>query len=292
MKQLRDRIAVITGSGSGIGRALAQTLADEDCALALVDISESDLDETIRMLGPRARPVTRYVVDVADGRAVADLADRVVRDHGGVDLLINNAGVLMCDTLEDVSYENFEWVMGVNFWGPVHGVKAFLPHLKSRPEAHIVNMSSVAGLVTTPTNGPYAISKSAVKAFSETLAQELRHTNVRVSCVIAGGVKTGIFRNAPHMKSATPCMSCEETIVWYEQAAKTSAPQAARTIVKGIKKNKRRIMVGMDAHGIDAVTRLMPTFVNVCAGYMMSNLDKMNPRFWKRTRRSGKIAKD
>ncbi len=272
MKNVSGKVAAITGAASGIGRELALRIAREGASLALADIRADGLEETADLARKEGAFVSAHEVDVSQRDAVERFALEASTAHGRIDLLINNAGVLLCESLEDVSYECFEWVMGVNFWGTVQVTKALLPHLKLRPEAHIVNMSSVAGLLTTPNNGPYAISKSAVKAFTETLGQELRGTRVRVSTVIAGGVKTGIFRRAPLFRPADPCMSAEETVAWYETAAATTPSNAAAAIVRGIKKNRRRILVGPDAHGIDLMARLAPCGAGVCAGWLMSNL--------------------
>lgn len=282
VKDLNNKVAVVTGAGSGIGRALAQCLAEEGCSLVLADVSESGLEQTRGMLGHTRGQVSTHVVDVADREAVLSFASEAEAHHGWIDLLINNAGVLLCDYIENVSFQDFEWVMGVNFWGVVNCTKAFLPSLKTRPEAHIVTVSSVAGLITTPTNGPYAASKSAVQAFTETLCQELEPTNVGVSCVLAGGVQTCIFRNAPKFTSATGDMSSEEAICWYENAAKSTPEQAAQAIVNGVKRNKRRILVGKDAHAIDSLARLAPGACNQLAGRLMRNLDKTEPRSWGR----------
>ena len=282
MKDLNNKVAVVTGAGAGIGRALAVCLAEEGCSLILADVSESGLEQTRGTLGITGGQVSTHVLDVADRDAVLAFASEAEAHHGQIDLLINNAGVLLCEYLENVSFQDFEWVMGVNFWGAVNCSKAFLPSLKNRPEAHIVTVSSVAGLITTPTNGPYAVSKSAVQAFTETLCQELESTNVGVSCVLAGGVRTGIFRNAPRFTSATADMSAEEAIRWYETAAKSTPEQAAQAIVNGVKKNKRRILVGKDAHAIDLFARLAPSTCNQLAGRLMRNLNKTDPRYWGR----------
>ena len=191
-----------------------------------------------------------------------------------MDLVINNAAVMVFDSIEDVTYDDFEWVMGVNFWGVVYGTKAFLPHLKRRPEGHIVNMSSINGMVTTPHNGPYCISRFAVQGFSETLSQELHGSAIRVTCVIPGGVKTNIVRNTRFVKQANCALTREQTIAWFDRASLTSAEKAARTIIKAVKKNRNRILVGPDAHVIDLMRRLMPQSTTRYAG---RKIRKLNP---------------
>jgi short-subunit dehydrogenase len=282
VKDLNKKVAVVTGAGSGIGRALSVCLTKEGCSLVLADVSESGLEQTRSMLGNTGGRVSTHVLDVADRAAVLSVASEAEAYHGQIDLLINNAGVLLCDYLENVSFRDFEWVMGVNFWGAVNCSMAFLPTLKMRPEAHIVTVSSISGLITTPTNGPYAASKSAVQAFTETLCQELESTNVGVSCVLCGGVRTCIFRNAPRFTSATAEMSAEEAICWYENAAKSTPELAAQAIVNGVKKNKRRILVGKDAYVTDLFARIAPSTSNQFAGYLMRNLNKTDPRYWGR----------
>jgi short-subunit dehydrogenase len=256
-------------------------LAREGTELALADIDMDGLNETGELVRESGGKVSVHRLDVADPDAVADFARLVVDEHKKVNVLINNAGVLLCDTLEDCPYDDFEWLMNVNFWGSVYVTKAFLPHLKNARSAHIVNMSSVAGLVTTPCNGPYAISKAALKAFSETLAQELRRYDIGVSCVIAGGVRTGIFRKAPRFRSATPRMTSEQCVLWYENAAKTTPEQAAKTIVKGIKRRKSRILIGPDSHIIDFFCRITPSKTSKYAGLLMSNLNRFRPPWAK-----------
>ncbi len=273
MKSLADKVAAITGAASGIGRELAVTLAEEGCNLALADIDEEGIAETISMIRNGSVNVTSRHCNVADRDNVYAFAEHVRQAHGHVDVVINNAAVMVADSLEEVSYEDFEWLMGINFWGVVYGTKAFLPYLKLRPEAHVVNMSSINGIVTTPNNGPYCIAKFAVIGFSETLLQELHGTNVRVSWVLPGGVKTNIVRNTRFRKQANPKLGREGAIEWFERAAKTSPEQAARTIVAGIKKNKSRILVGPDAYFIDVMKRLMPTWASRYAGHTIRNLD-------------------
>jgi len=287
MKSLTDKVAAITGAASGIGRELAVTLAEEGCHLALADIDVEGIAETKTMIGNPSVNVTIHHCNVADREHVYEFAEHVQQEHGQVDVVINNAAVMVADSLEEVSYEDFEWLMGVNFWGVVYGTKAFLPYLRLRQVAHLVNMSSINGVLTTPNNGPYCIAKFAVLGFTETLLQELHGTNVRVSCVLPGGVKTNIVRNTRFRRQANPKLSRECSIDWFEKTAKTSPAQAARTIVSGIKKNKSRILVGPDAYVIDVMKRLMPTWVSRYAGYAVRNLDSKKsgwfswPAFWR-----------
>ena len=273
MKQLNGKVAVITGGASGIGRALALALADEGCVVAICDIDRQGLKRTAELIAQRSVDCSIHTVDVADRDLVHEFAANVLDEHGHVDILINNAGVVIADTLEDVSYADFDWLMGINFWGVVYITKAFLPSLKRRPEAHIVNISSVAGVLASPNNGPYCAAKFAVTGLTETLSQELQGTNVRVSCVFPGGVKTNIQRNARFFKVANPNLCHEDAIECYAKISRLCPDAAARIIIKGIRRNKTRILVGMDARFIDMMKRVMPVWTTRLAAHFMRKLD-------------------
>jgi NAD(P)-dependent dehydrogenase (short-subunit alcohol dehydrogenase family) len=260
MKNLKDKVAAITGAASGIGRALALNLADEGCHLAISDINEAGLKETADMVRSQSKNVrvTTHKVDTADRKQVKLYAEDVVNAHGVVHIIINNAGVIIAETLEDLSYEDFEWLMGINLWGVVYGCKEFLPYLKKQDSAHIINISSVNGIFTNPNNGPYCTAKFAVRGFTETLAQELAGTNVKVSCVHPGGIKTSIINNARFYKASYTALAKEEAATIFAVFAKTTADKAAKIIISGIKKDKARIMVGSDAYMFDWLKRLFP----------------------------------
>ncbi len=259
MKSLTDRVAAVTGAASGIGRALATNLAAEGCHLALSDVNEQGLRETASLLAGKNVKVTTHVVDVANRDQVHQYADDVVKEHGRANIIINNAGVAVADSIEDVSYEDFEWIVGINFWGVVHGTKAFLPYIKKEPEGHIVNISSINGIVPNPLNAPYCATKFAVKGFTEALKQELHGTQIGVTVVHPGGIKTDIVRNARFRKHVRPEMTKEKMAsVYDEKLFKTTAETAAQTIVSAIENNKQRILVGGDAKFMDLLTRLFP----------------------------------
>ena len=269
MKNLKDKIAAITGAASGIGRALALNLADEGCHLAISDINEAGLKETAEMVHSRSKNVrvTTHRVDTADREQVRHYAKEVMKIHGAVHIIINNAGVVIAETLEDLSYEDFEWLMGINLWGVVYGSKEFLPYLKQQDSAHIVNISSVNGIFTNPNNGPYCTAKFAVRGFTETLAQELSDTKVKVSCVHPGGIKTNIVNNARFFKSSDTSMAKEEAAAFFNRViANTTADKAAKIIISGIKKDKARIMVGTDAYVMDWLKRLFPVWFQKLVG--------------------------
>lgn len=264
MKSFKDKVAAITGAGSGIGRSLALELAGKGCHLALADLNSASLEETAELVCeqfPRIA-VTTEVLDVASRDAVEAWADQVVADHGVVNLVFNNAGVAMGTTLEAVSYEDFEWIMDVNFWGVVYGTKAFLPHLRASGDGHVVNLSSVFGLFSQPSQGTYNSSKFAVRGFTEALRQELEYSRAPVSatCVHPGGIKTNIARAARFNNSVLAMYGGDTAkgVTRVERMLLTSADRAAREILAAVRKNRRRVLVGPDAKVFDAVVRLLP----------------------------------
>jgi short-subunit dehydrogenase len=261
MKILSDKVVVLTGAASGIGRALAKALAEKGCHLAISDINKEGLMDTAGLIAGKKVKVSTHVVDVANRQQVYDYAQDVMKEHGRVHIVINNAGVSVADSLESVSYKDFEWLMGINFWGVVYGTKAFLPYLKKQGEAHIVNISSINGILPNPYNGPYCAAKFAVKGFTETLSQELRGTSVKVSVVHPGGIKTNIVRNARFYRVANPQKTKQDVVDLFDRFLfKTTAEDAADVIITGIMRNNQRIMVGKDAIVMDALTRLFPVF--------------------------------
>ena len=270
MKNLKDKVAAITGAASGIGRALALNLADEGCHLAISDINEAGLKETAEMARSRNKSarITTHKVNTANRDQVKQYAADVVKAHGAVHIIINNAGVLLLESLEDVNYDDFEWIIGINMWGVIYGSKEFLPYLRREDEAHIVNISSVNGIFTNPNNGPYCTAKYAVRGFTETLAQELSGTGIKVSCVHPGGIKTSIADNARFYKCSDASLrSREDAAAFFNRTiANTTADKAAKIIIAGIKKNKLRIMVGPDAYLMDWMKRLLPVGFQKFAG--------------------------
>ncbi len=261
MKTFRGRVAAVTGAGSGIGRALARELAARGAHLALSDINEATLAETVMLCeaAGAAAKITSQRVDVADRDAVYAWADQLVADHGHVNLIFNNAGVALAASIEAMSYEDFEWLMGINFWGVVHGTKAFLPHLKAAGEGHVINMSSVFGLISVPGQAAYNAAKFGVRGFTDALRMELELNPCGVSCttVHPGGVKTNIARNARVDPSVAATLSHPDAAAdEFDKMARTTPQSAARQILLGVTRDRRRVLVGPDAAVIDLVSRL------------------------------------
>ncbi len=258
MSLTNESIAVITGAASGIGRALAVCLAREKVAgIAISDVNEKDLRETAEIVKNLGVVCSVHIVDVSSREQVENFADEVLQKHGKVTHLINNAGVGLIGTFEQISLEDFEWLMNINFWGVIYGCKFFLPILKEQKSAHIVNISSVFGLVAPPEQTAYCSSKFAVRGFSESLRHELENTNVRVSSVHPGGIKTNIARNSRIGKD-TPEKLKVQGVKFFDKVAQTSAEEAAKTIVRGIKAENPRILIGKDALAINYIHRIFP----------------------------------
>jgi len=258
MRDFRHKVAAITGAGSGIGRALALALADRGCHLSLSDKSQESLEQTRAALSEADVSTSYHTVDVADREQVARLAKDTVSAHGGVDLLFNNAGVALTDLAEHVSQEDFHWLMDINFWGVIHGCQEFLPYMRERPESHIVNISSVFGLIAMPTQGAYNASKFAVRGYSEALQQELAGTPVRVSIVCPGGVRTRIAGNARVASRPGDMPDKQAFEKTFERLARTTPEQAASAILAGVLRQRKRILVGIDARLIQWIVRLFP----------------------------------
>jgi NAD(P)-dependent dehydrogenase (short-subunit alcohol dehydrogenase family) len=259
MRDFRGRVAAITGAGSGIGRALANALARRGAHLALSDIDDTGLAETVAQCEGFGITITSQHVDVADRDAVYAWAESVVSDHGRVNLVVNNAGVALGATVESMSYEDFEWLMNINFWGVVYGSKAFLPYLNQSGEGHIVNVSSVFGLISVPTQSAYNAAKFAVRGFSDTLRMELdiEESNVSVTTIHPGGIKTNIARHARMDASVRDVAGDpEKAIRDFERAFITSPDKAAMQILTAVRRDRRRALIGPDAKVIDFVSRL------------------------------------
>lgn len=255
--RLTDRTAVVTGAANGIGRAIAVSLARRGCHLALADIDEEGMAGTAKLIQESSVRVSRHRLNVADRSAVAHFPDIVVAEHGGVDVLVNNAGVAVGGTFEQVSDEDFEWLFEINFWGVVRMTRAFLPLLRSSEDARVVNLSSIYGVIAPPEQTAYSASKFAVRGFSEALRHELKGSGIAVTVVHPGGVATSIAENA-----RLPAGATEEEIAKrrrkYQKLLRLPPEIAGESIVRGIERRESRILIGSDAKTISLIARLLP----------------------------------
>ncbi|SDN79134.1 SDR family oxidoreductase [Afipia sp. GAS231] len=260
MTAISGSAAAVTGAASGIGRALALELAARGCDLALADRDEAGLIELAAEIGRNgARKVSVHRVDVGEPDQIRDFATAAIAAHPQLNILINNAGVALLGTFAEVEQAQMEWLININFWGVVHGTRAFLPHLSNQRAAHIVNVSSIFGIIAPPGQTAYCASKFAVRGFSESLRHELAMANspVQLSVVHPGGVSTNIARNAPSGRGTDNARRAE-TIDRFDAMAKKSPAAAAARIIEGIEKNQPRILIGSDARFMDLLQRFRP----------------------------------
>lgn len=289
MKSFNGKVAAITGAASGMGRTLALQLASEGASLSLSDVDTVGLKETVKLAEEAAAnkgrkiKITSQKLDVSNKEAMYAWADKTAADHGKVNLIFNNAGVAYATPIYAIDYDKFDWLMGINFWGVVYGTKAFLPHLQAAGEGHIINTSSLFGLCAQPTQSVYNASKFAVRGFTESLRQELDMMNCGVSatCVHPGGIKTAIARKSQGEPALEDFMGTnhEDGKDFFEKFFITSAEKAADIILKAVRKDKRRILVGPDAVALDAMTRAMPErYQQVIVGQIKKMRDKQIAR--------------
>lgn len=258
MSILSEGVAVVTGAGSGMGRCLAQQLAARGSALALADVDEQGLQETVAQLGVTRSKVTRHVVDVADEMRVKSFSAEVAEQHGRATLLFNNAGVALLGHFEEISLKDFRWLMDINFWGVVYGVTYFLPLLKKEKQAHIVNISSLLGFFGAAGQSAYCASKFAVRGFTESLHHELQNTHVGVTCVHPGFLRTPIAKHARPGERAGAGLH-QESMARFDRVARTNPDAAAAKILRGVEKRAARVLIGPDAYFVDAWQRLKPS---------------------------------
>ena len=261
------KVAVITGAASGIGRSLALQLAERGAALALSDIDEMHLKETAELCRTtHGATVTAAVLDVADRAAFQDYADGVRSESGHVAMVFNNAGVALGVDVVDMSWEDFDWLMGINFGGVVNGSKAFLPHLIASGDGHLINTSSVFGLIGIPSQSAYNAAKFGVRGFTEALRQEMKISRypVTVTCVHPGGVKTNIVNNARGVSAMGADTATVASL--FDRIARSTPDKAAATILKGMDKKRARVLIGADARGFDFVARVIgPRYQDIAA---------------------------
>jgi len=251
--------AAITGAASGIGRALAIELANRGCDLALADRDEAGLKTLAAEIGAQ-RKISVHRVDVGEPDDIAQFARDALAAHPALNIVINNAGVALMGTFEEIDQAQMDWLFNINFWGVVHGTRAFLPHLKTQAEAHIVNISSIFGIIAPPGQSAYAAAKFAVRGFSESVRHELAVAGspVRLSVVHPGGVATSIARSSRTGVGVTDNARRAQAIDRFESAAKTTPKDAALRIIRGIERNEPRILIGNDARFMDILQRFRP----------------------------------
>ena len=255
--RLEGRTAVVTGAGGGIGRAVAVSLARRRCHLALADIDEEGMAGTEELVRGRGVRVTRHRLDVADRAAVAGFPALVAAEHRGADVLVNNAGVAVGGTFEQVSEEDFEWLFEINFWGVVRMTRAFLPLLRASGDARVVNLSSIYGVVAPPGQAAYAASKFAVRGFSESLRHELDGTGVGVTVVHPGGVATSISEKA-RVPAGVSAEEAERRRAKFRKLLRLPPEVAGEIIVRGVERRQARVLVGSDAKAVSLIARLLP----------------------------------
>lgn len=270
MHSFRDRVAVVTGAASGMGRHTAIELARRGCHVAISDLNLAGLEETAEQVRAQNRNVSVHVVDVADRQAMSDFADAVIAEHGAVHIVVNNAGVSLTVNFEDQSLDDLEWIVNINMWGVLYGCHYFLPHIRDQDEGHIVNISSLFGLIGVPSQSAYCMCKAAVKGFTESLDMELADTNIGVSCVHPGAIATGIVTNGKQLTGDDDAKHAGKVI------AKGMHPSAAANIIcDAIGSGKKRVVVGRDAKVVETLQRMFPTYYR-----------KLIVRFSKRQARS------
>jgi short-subunit dehydrogenase len=261
MTAIRGAAAAVTGAASGIGRALALELAARGCDLALADRDEAGLQTlAAEIAGAHSRKVTVHRVDVGEPGEIADFAAAAIAAHPGLNIVVNNAGVALLGQFSEIDQAQMDWLMNINFWGVVHGTRAFLPHLARQREAHIVNLSSLFGIIAPPGQTAYAAAKFAVRGFSESLRHELQTAKspVKLSVVHPGGVSTNIVRNSRDGSGVTDNARRAQSIERFDAVARTTPAAAALRIIQGIEKNQPRILIGNDARMMDLLQRLRP----------------------------------
>ena len=261
MTAIRGAAAAVTGAASGIGRALAIELAARGCDLALADRDEAGLASVAAEIGRTgSQKVSVHRVDVSEQGQIANFAQAAVSAHPGLNIVVNNAGVTLLGQFSEIDQAQMDWLMNINFWGVVRSTRAFLPHLARQREAHIVNLSSIFGIIAPPGQTAYAASKFAVRGFSESLRHELQMaaSPVKLSVVHPGGVATNIVRNSRTGVGITDNERRAQAVEWFDTAAKTTPAAAALRIIKGIETNAPRILIGTDARLMDLLQRFRP----------------------------------
>jgi NAD(P)-dependent dehydrogenase (short-subunit alcohol dehydrogenase family) len=267
MKRIEGRVAVVTGAGSGIGRATSLRLAAAGCDLALVDINAQGVEETATLVRQAGQAASTHVADVSNKQQMELLPAAVLAAHGRVEILVNNAGVTIAHAFEDHSLDDLEWIVGINLWGVLYGCKFFLPHLKAQDEAHIVNVSSMAGFLGLPMQSSYCATKAAVRGFTQSLSAELFGTHVGVTAVFPGPVRTKVLRSA----RASADGNTEKLADLLERHARPPSV-VANKIYRAISRNRSQVTVGLLALLTDGFSRLSPTAATSLLGFAYSRI--------------------
>jgi len=267
MRSLHQKVVVITGAASGIGEALARNLAQRGACVALVDQQEKSLNAVVSELCERGYRASAHLADVGDSTRVSQLPDEVIDLYGHIDILINNAGVSVGDLFEDHSIEDAQWLLRVNLMGVIYTCDSFLPHLKTRPRAHIVNLSSMFGLFGMPGQAVYSASKAAIAAFTEALNCELAGTSVRLTTVYPGTIKSNLIASSRMTDAGTQAKATS-----MQQRHGMPTERAAEKIVRGIEKDKSRLLIGADAHLVNILKRIMPAGFQRLASWLFSRI--------------------
>lgn len=255
MKRLNGRVAVITGAGSGIGRATSIALAERGCSIAIVDVQPGGAEETAKLVRERGTRASVHLADVRDPERMGELPAEVADSLGPCHILINNAGVTAAGAFTDESLEDLRWIIDINVWGVVHSCRAFLPMLLEADEAHVVNMSSMVGLLGLPHNVSYSLTKGAVRSFSEALRSELITSSVGLTVVFPGAIHTNITSNARGGQAARIARLGTSRLAPYVMRPPSTV---AKKIVWAIERDRARVVVGADAHAVSALTRVLP----------------------------------
>lgn len=260
---MKNAVVAITGAGSGIGQALALECAKRGAHIAISDVNPNSLELTrtqVSAVYPNCK-LHSQILDVAHSQEVSQWAKNIAQEFGQVNVIINNAGVALAASVEHTEPQDFQWLMNINFWGVIHGCQSFLPYLKQAKWGHVVNVSSIFGIVASPNNSAYHAAKFAVRGFTESLRIEMlmSHKHINVSCVHPGGIKTNIVNNARFGDGVGAMKDAESTKQDFNNIhARTSPQQAAKTIADGIEKKRARILIGLDAKIFDLMQRLFP----------------------------------
>ena len=270
MKNFKNKVAAITGAGSGMGQQLAILLAKAGCHLSISDVNEKGLAETVELVKLYNVRVTSKKVNVANVEEVKAWAAETAQNHGSVNMIFNNAGVALGSTVEGATYEELEWIMNINFWGVVYGTKEFLPYIKKTGDGHIINISSLFGLTAQPTQSAYNATKFAVRGFTESLRQELDMENCGVSalCVHPGGIRTNIANDARMSDSIRSLgMNPDKSAKVFNKLLRMPPEEAAQQMLDAVLKNKRRLLIGNDAKTLDLIQRVLPTGYQKLTGF-------------------------